>query len=191
MNGVDKNMWSTAFAVIATGFLWGGSSLLYQWSVPFTSVSVGVDWFYIPSGIRTLAFLIGGVWAAAGIALTNLILVPQQFGATSNALIVALAFGTSAIAYIGVVLTMWMLNVDLNLKSLTPGKLPLICLGAAISSSLGHSAFLASLGLKPWAVVPRDTLAMITGDFTGSLLVVGAIYALIKLWRRLARHRQR
>jgi len=66
-----------------------------------------------------------------------------------------------------------------------PPHLPWICLGTAVGSSVLHNAYFYAIAPIPLETLLVNTLAMIAGDFLGSLVVVCLLSGGIWLSRRV------
>lgn len=172
--------------IAVTSFiLWLASRSLHESYFSEVQFAMGIDLFHIPSGIRLLLLLIGGVAAATGIALANLLSVEAELGIGGSAQIVLASFYTAFATLFSLWLTLRIMGVDRDLKVLVPRHLPWICLGTAVGSSMFHNVFFSAIAPVPLASLALNTLAMIAGDFLGSLAVVGLLWGAIRLIRRV------
>jgi len=168
---------STSFA------LWLSSVFLHKTFMPSLKVAEGIDLIYLPSGIRLLLLLIGGVAAAVGVAFANLALVEAELGIGDPALFTLTAVYTAFTPLFSLWLTMRFLGVDRSLKVLSARQMPWICLGTAVGSSVLHSIYFSFTHPRPPLEILSGTLAMSFGDFVGSFLVVVALCMLIRAVR--------
>lgn len=182
---VKQRLVNGTIIVIASFVLWSGGKSLHEAYFPEAHFATGIDLFHIPSGIRLLLLLIGGAAAATGIALANLFFTGRDLGVHGSAHIMLAAFYTAFVTLLSLWLTLLVLGVDRDLKVLAPRHLPWICLGTAVGSSLFHNAYFHAIAPGPPGTLFVNTLAMIVGDFLGSLVVVSLLWAGIWLSRRV------
>lgn len=143
----------------------GANELLFRASehVP------GINWVYLPAGVRMVATLLFGLSGAIGLLLSAWcvnfwFLFPDDFArAFLGGVIAAVA------PYIVYVMARRFFGLQGSLVNLTPGKL-LICIVAySIASPLLHHVWfhLRNPDAHEWS----DFLVMATGDFLGSVIV--------------------
>lgn len=174
---MKENWQVNGVVAIASGVAWVASFLAHNHFLAFLNHAPGIDLLFIPSGIRMLALLIGGGWAAVGISLGSLFLTGAEFQTMHPGTILAVALCSGFCPYLALRLSLSLVGVGRDLGNLSPARLPLISLGVAAGSALLHNLLFAVLGLAAWHAFWGNTLAMMAGDFLGILLAVVAVYA--------------
>lgn len=59
--------WKVSTLIVAcSAVAWVGAFMIHSSFLPFVSHSPGIDLVFIPSGVRLLVIMIGGIWAAVG-----------------------------------------------------------------------------------------------------------------------------
>ncbi|WP_395685633.1 hypothetical protein [Aestuariivirga sp.] len=171
--------------VVSAGLLWALTHMLHDVYFPFLNHRPGIDLIFVPSGIRLLLLMIGGVWAAIGVCLGSLLLAGPEFGFDNFPDMVTIALISGFGTYAALRLTQWSFGITQHLGNLAPWHLPLISLCVAIGSSVVHNLAFVGLGVENWAKFADNTIAMAMGDFLGSLLVVAFAIGLLRLYRIL------
>jgi len=143
----------------------------------------GIDIVFIPSGIRLIMLMIGGSAAAVEVSIGSLFLAGPEFGISNVWVIAIVALCTGLCPYVALLATQRLLGVSRNLENIRPVHLPLIALGVAAGSAVLHNLLFWALRIEGTADLPGHTLAMATGDFTGSLVAVAIVFGLLRLRR--------
>lgn len=172
-----------ALIVLVSGTLWFGSFRAHDWLLPLTTYTAGIDVVFVPSGIRFFLLLIGGVWAAVGVALGSLLLSGSEFGISDVGEITAIAAYSGFAPLVALLISMRLLGISDNLSTLMPRHLPVLALGTAVGSSVFHCLLYWAFGLLPADRLISDILAMAMGDFTGILIVVVFVIGALRLYR--------
>ena len=173
-----------AFIALASALAWTVSVLLHERFLPALSYAPGIDYVYFPSGIRFIAILVGGVWAAVGVSIGSVVLWGAEFGLTTWAPVLVLSLCSGFAPYLALRATLAVLGVNDDLGNLRPSHLPLISLGGALGSSLLHNLVFCALGLQPWGSFGIHLLALTMGDFAGIFLAVVAVFVVLRIYRR-------
>jgi hypothetical protein len=134
------------------------------------SFSTGVDWIYLPSGLRLAFVLVFGVWGALGIVLASIgIDLIHYFN--SDILMAVMTGLISGISPL-VARTICVDRVDINenLTNLTTEKLLKAAVIFAILSATLHQLWFTFQGHTENFI--NSTAVMALGDFTGTILVL-------------------
>lgn len=170
--------------IVLSGIAWVGSFAIHSRFLHFLEHAPGIDHAFIPSGVRMIAILIGGIWAVLGICLGSLFLTGAEFQTAQNGIILAVAACSGLCPYIALRLSLRVTGVQSSLGNLTPLRLPLISLGVALGSAVLHNLLFSALGLEPWSDFVDHAVAMTTGDFVGILLAVVIAFLILRATRR-------
>lgn len=180
-----KESWKVNAAVVVfSGLAWALAFALHDHFLKFLAHAPGIDLVFIPSGIRLIALLVGGIWAALGISLGALLFTGPEFGTMQPGIILAVAACAGFCPYLALLASLRMTGVDAGLGNLRPLHLPLVSLGVALGSSLLHNLLFSTLGLAPWPDFADHVLAMASGDFLGIFLAVAIAYLSLRILRR-------
>lgn len=136
-----------------------------------TEYAPGVNWIYLPAGLRVLLVLVAGVWGALGICFSTLLIDLQQQGHFADGMLWATAlhsgFGACAALHAMYVLG----RIDRNLKGLQLGQLLAFALLYAVVSCLGQHLIGWFFGKEAhhWYI---DIWPMLVGDLAGAASVL-------------------
>ena len=176
-----------ALIITASAAIWLAGSLLYRWAALPTGFEPGIDLIYPPAGLRTLLLIVGGVWAAAGLSIANLALIPAELGLHTPASRVLFSAYAGFVPYLAMIASFRLLGIAPGLTNLAPRHLPTLCFGIALGSSAMHVAAFCGIGLIPWSGFVTATAAMTLGDFTGCLVVILMALGAIRTLRKAGR----
>lgn len=170
--------------VILSAAAWVGSFTIHSRFLPFLEHAPGIDLVFVPSGVRLIAILIGGIWAVIGVCVGSLFLTGPEFQTMQPAVILAIAACSGLCPYIALRASLRATGVQAGLDNLTAGRLPLISLGVALGSAVLHNLLFSALGVEPWTLFARNVLAMAAGDFIGILLAVVVAFLVLRSVRK-------
>lgn len=130
----------------------------------------GVDWVYLPSGLRLVAVLAFGLWGCLGIGLATLLL--SISGNPGDPWLVSL--GTALISgfspWLAYQVGRWWLQIPQDLNGLTAWQLIQLAALFAITSGSLHQTWYQLTGHTANAITSAGV--MMVGDFLGSLVVL-------------------
>ena len=163
----------TAFAYMA---LFELNTLLFS----AFSFSTGVDWIYLPSGLRLAFVLVVGVWGALGIVLASIAidLIHYFNGDVMMAIVAGLISGSSPLLAREICVAR--LGLQQDLTNLTTDKLLKAAVIFAVLSATLHQLWFTFRGHTENFI--SSTVVMAFGDLTGTILI---LYAAKYLFSRL------
>jgi len=141
--------------------------------------SFGVNWIFIPSGVRLAAILLGGFAGAVGIALGSLVIVITTYDAPLSlfALGTALISGFSPLLARRIATDLLRLDTELvNLKAI--GLLKIALLFSIISAS-AHQLWFNAFERNDNFL--RELFVMGFGDFVGTVIVLLALGGVVRV----------
>ena len=164
--------WVVGFIVSVLAY----SSLFYinAWLTTHLSYGLGVNWIYLPAGLRLFLTLIFGLSGAVGIAIASFVIC--FFGQFPPELITCIGVGliSGFAPYLARIFVMSNISISSDLSNLSLQKLAIcILIYAALSS-----------GLHQWWFEVRDLdeagtlnhfLVMLTGDVLGTVAMIGLV----------------
>lgn len=140
--------------------------------------SSGVNWVFLPAGIRLLATLLFGFAGFVGLLLASLYLNFQHFAFQDDARALYGAVAASVGPYLAFLFAKHWFDLSPRLGNLTAHRLLFTGLLCGLISPVFHHAFIwVQTGLVDWSAL----MAMITGDVLGILIVLYIAKGLIKL----------
>ena len=161
-----------AMALVLALLALGNEQLLRQ-----TEVAQGVNWIYLPAGLRMCYVLVLPVQGALAIFIASVLMAARD--PTLSAWLVGV---NAAVTACGPVLAravaLQRLGLQASLANLTSRMLWLLAVVFGLCSTALHQAFYAALGREPAFV------SMWIGDTLGCLLCLYGLKGLALLWRR-------
>ena len=158
--------------VVATAIAYVGLVKLNDFFFSSFSFSNGVDWIFLPSGLRLAFILVFVESGAVGVAIASILL--SHFSPSAADLVTSL--GTGIISGFAPLLARQvcidLLKLDADLRNLSTAILFKISAVFAIFSALLHQLWYTWLGQTPHFIY--STLVMTVGDFSGTVLVLYA-----------------
>jgi hypothetical protein len=164
--------------VLATIVLFLLMLAINEWLFKHAEFLPGINWIYLPAGVRLLSTLLFGGAGAIGLLIVSwlvsfLYFFPDDFMRAFVGGIVA------TIAPYGVYkLAQYAFGLHASLANLTPGRLLICIVGCSLASPLLHHLWFALNG-SPQPLL-SGFLVMFVGDLNGTLLVVYGVK--VGLW---------
>lgn len=145
----------------------------------------GVNWIYLPAGMRLLCTLLFAEEGAVGLLLASWLVsffyfFPDQ---PSRAFVGGIVAAVAPYAVYCVARRRW--GLERSLANLTPSRLLVPALVYSVASPLLHHVMFALQGQRDLA---RSFLAMFVGDLTGTLIVIYTAKALLVAVRPRSGH---
>jgi len=139
----------------------------------------GINWIYLPAGVRLLATLLFAEAGAIGLFLVGWAACVLLFFPGDPVRSLAGAFLGSAAPYLVYLLMRHRFGLHASLRNLTPARLLWCALVYSIASPLLHHLWFGLVEHKPDLL--RSFIAMATGDFCGTLVVLYGAKILLTL----------
>jgi hypothetical protein len=140
--------------------------------------SNGINWVFLPAGIRLLATLLFGFAGFLGLLLASFYLNFHHFSFDDNVRAVSGAVAAAGGPYLAYLFAKHWFDLGPRLKNLTARRLLITGVLCGLMSPIFHHAF---MWVKAGAVDWTALLAMFTGDIVGILIVLYAAKGLITL----------
>lgn len=164
--------WMVGFTVSVLAY----SSLFYinAWLTTHLSYGLGVNWIYLPAGLRLFLTLIFGLSGALGIAIASFVICFS--GQFPPELITCIGIGliSGFAPYLARLFVMSNISISSDLSNLSLQKLAIcILIYAALSSGL-HQWWFAVRELDEAGTL-NHFLVMLTGDVLGTVAMIGLV----------------
>jgi hypothetical protein len=149
-----------------------------DWLFSRLEFAAGINWIYLPAGVRLVATLLFGEAGAAGLLIVSwwvdfFWFFPDD---PQRAFVGGII---STVAPYGVyVVARRVYGLQASLANLTPGRLLILAVAYAITGPLLHHLYFAWRGQTD--LVP-GFLAMATGDLVGTLIVIYSVRAVLRV----------
>jgi hypothetical protein len=183
MSPVMKNIFSESAAGFLLSIL-AYSTLFYvnDWLMERLSYGLGVNWIYLPAGLRLFLTLILGLPGALGIGLASFLI--SYLGGFPQELTTCIGIGliSGFAPYLARIFAFSNVNLSSDLSNLSFSKL-IICtlIYAALSAGL-HQWWFAIRGLDDTGSL-NHFVAMFSGDVLGTVLLIILIKYSLNLMR--------
>jgi hypothetical protein len=176
--------------IVATVVLFVGALVLNEWGFTHAEFVRGVNWVYLPAGVRLLCTLLFGEAGAIGLLIASwlvsfLYFFPNDFSRAFMGGIVA-----TVAPYVVYKLAQKVFGLRASLTNLTPKRLLICVVAYSIASPLLHHIWFALHGDTNNLV--QGFLVMFAGDLSGTVIVIYAMKGLLSLLpaRRVGMRRQ-
>ena len=159
-----------AISALAYAFLF----FINSWLTNDLVFSLGVNWIYLPTGLRLFLTLIFGLPAAIGIAIASFLI--SYYGEFPNDLTLCIGVGlVSGFApYLARIFVISNVRLEPDMSNLSLQKLLIcICVYAALSAGL-HQWWFSTAALENTGGM-NHFFVMFIGDVLGSLLLISLI----------------
>lgn len=170
--------------VLATTFLFLASLAINEWVFTNLEFMRGVNWVYLPAGVRLVATLLFGLPGAMGVLIGSW--TAYFFYHFPNDVVQSVAGGImeAAAPYLAYLWARSALRLRPDLGNLTTGRLLACAVSYALVNSAIHHAWFFLHGARE--TLATGFVAMFIGDLTGALFVLYALKAATAVLRRLA-----
>ena len=164
--------WMVGFIVSVLAY----ASLFYinAWLTEHLSYGLGVNWIYLPAGLRLFLTLIFGLSGALGIAIASFAIC--FFGQFPFELTTYIGIGliSGFAPYLARLFVVSNINISSDLSNLSLQKLAICILIYAVLSSGLHQWWFAVRGLDESGSISHF-LAMFTGDVVGTIMLIALV----------------
>ena len=145
-----------------------------NWLTNHLVFSLGVNWIYLPAGLRLFLTLIFGLPGAIGIAVASFLI--SYFGEFPHDLTLCIGIGliSGFAPYLARIFVLSNLRIESDLSNLNFPKLIVCILIYALLSAGLHQWWFATMTLEDTGSVSHF-LVMFVGDVLGSLLLISLI----------------
>ena len=147
---------------------------------PWVNYTQGIDWLFIPAGIKLVAFMIAGLWGLLGIAVFGLITAFDVWQLDSLPVNLGNILIWAGVPYATYRILSKLLNLDSELKNLKYVHVVVLALATTLTSSLGSSLYQSLINNRSTDMLLPTTMAMAIGDFIGTGICVFALTFAVK-----------
>lgn len=169
------------FSILATSVLYFGAFNFNQLVFSKLEFAPGVNWIFLPAGLRLLSTLLLAEEGAIGILLASLLITHSIYPAIDVITGVGAACISAGAPYVTYRLAL-LYGMPSNLHQLTAARLSaLIVIYSAISAFL-HQIWFVERGISPNLLSGFG--AMFTGDLAGTLIVVYTMKITLAVFRK-------
>ena len=171
---------TVAAVALAYGLAFGLNDQLFS-SLHFAA---GVDWIFLPSGLRLLAVVVLAGEGALGIALASVFIASLQVFPDDPVTAVGAGLLSGLAPWLARRFSLVALGVGDDLSGLGPRELLKMTATFALASAVLHQVWYVARGHS--SELLHGTVAMAVGDFLGALLVLYVARMALRIGVRLA-----
>ena len=190
--------------VIGTVLIFLTANGINEWLFSRLEFASGMNWVFLPAGIRLLSTLVCGSAGALGLLISGFLLNFFHFHFSDPLRSIAGAFCGSAGPYLVYLFAARRYGFASSLAMLTPKRLLVLILLCSAASPAFHNLFFALHGGSD--NILRSYVVMFIGDLTGTLIIIYTIKAalavlpdprnrpgragntMFRIWQRLVFH---
>lgn len=168
---------------LISAFVYALLFYINSWITSELVFGLGVNWIYLPAGLRLFLTLIFGLSGAIGITLASVLI--SYFGGLSPDLTICLGTGiiSGFAPYLARIFVFSNVKLDPDLSNMNLQKLLLCILIYALMSAGLHQYWYATVGLENTGTMSHFAV-MVIGDVLGSVLLIALIKSCIDLFKR-------
>jgi hypothetical protein len=173
--------WFIEIAMCALAY--GALFYLNSWLTSSLVFAAGVNWIYLPAGLRLFLTLIFGLPGAIGISISSFLISCQGDPSLSLTACIGIGLISGFAPYLARIFVFKNIHLEPDLSNLSLQKLGFCILIYAVSSAGLHQWWFTTMGLED-AGTFNHFLVMLLGDILGSLLLIAIIKYGIDLLKR-------
>ena len=147
---------------------------------PWVNYTQGIDLFFLPAGIKLVAFMIAGIWGLIGIAVFGLITAFEVWQSDTLTVHLGNILIWAGVPYVTYRFLAKLLDIDLELKKLKYGHVVVVTLVTTLASSVGSSLYQYLINNRSFDMLTSASFAMAIGDFIGTGVCVFALTFAVK-----------
>jgi hypothetical protein len=157
----------SALLILVSAVLYWAGFELQGWLFSFTEHIPGVNWFYLPSGLRVLLVMVAGAFGATGIFLATILIDLLHMPDIRGAMMLATALASGFGAWIALWVLRWKGVISAGLTGLTTVALLQFALLFSIFNALFHQTVWL-ISNRNGSLFMVDVWPMFVGDLLGA-----------------------
>ena len=169
------------YSVLATTILYFGAFNLNQLVFSRFEFAPGVNWIFLPAGLRLLSTLLLAEEGAIGILLASLLITHFIYPGMDGITGVGAACISAGAPYLTYRLAL-LYGMPSSLHQLSASRLSVLIVIYSMFSALLHQLWFVERGISPSLISGFG--AMFTGDLAGTLIVIYAMKMALALLRK-------
>ena len=168
--------------VIACGLAYAVLFYANDWLMAFLEASPGVNWIYLPAGLRLFLVLIFGLSGAIGIATASALITFGRDLSEDIISIVGIGLISGFGPYLARLLVIRNLKINTDLSNLNIQMIAISVLVFALLSTGLHQVWFVLMGIPSGSL--SNGIAMLIGDILGALLFISICKFGIDIYKR-------
>ena len=167
-----------AMMVVATMVFFVAMLVINEWLFTRFEFASGINWIYLPAGVRLLCTLLFAEAGAIGLLLVSWLVCFFYFFPDDHVRSIAGGILASLAPYLVYRIAQQKYGLYVSLTSLTPKRLLVLIVTYSVASPLLHHIWFALQGQQD---IIQGFLTMFIGDLMGTLLVIYAVKMALSL----------
>jgi hypothetical protein len=172
--------WMTGFIVSVLAY--SGLFYINDWLTTHLTYGLGVNWIYLPAGLRLFLTLIFGLSGAIGIAIASFVICFFAQFPLELTTYIGIGLISGFAPYLARLFVMSNISISSDLSNLSLQKLAICILIYATLSSGLHQWWFAVRGLDEAGTL-NHFLVMLIGDVLGAVILIGLVKYGLNLMR--------
>ncbi len=164
----QNHAFEAATLIASTGIFYGLGFELQNLLFQFTEHMPGVNWFYLPAGLRVLFVLVAGIYGALGIFFATLVINLLHMPDLSGVLLLLTSVASGFGAWAALWLLRWRGVIVEGLQGMTVTALLQFAWVYAVFNALFHQGTWWAFN-REGAMLSVDIWPMFVGDLLGAL----------------------
>lgn len=156
-----------------------------DWLTAFLEVAPGVNWIYLPAGLRLFLVLIFGLSGAIGIAIASTLITFGRDLSDDIIGIVGIGFISGFGPYLARLMVIRNLKINADLSNLNIQMIAISVLVFALLSAGLHQLWFVLIGIPSGSF--SNAVAMLIGDILGALLFISICKFGIDLYKKFVK----
>ena len=169
------------FSVLSTSIIYFSAFNLNQLVFSKFEFAPGVNWIFLPAGLRLVSTLLLAEEGAIGIFIASLLIVCQTYPEMAGITGIGAACISAGAPYLTYRLAL-LYGLPSSLHQLTAFKLTVLTVIYAATSALLHQVWFVQRGIS--SSLLSGFGAMFTGDLAGTLIIIYVMKMLLALYRK-------
>ena len=166
--------------VLISAILYWGGFEVQGWLFSFTEHIPGVNWFYLPSGLRVLLVMVAGAFGATGIFLATIVIDLMHMPDIRGVMMLATALASGFGAWVALWLLRWKGVISAGLTDLTAVALLQFALLFSVFNALFHQTVWL-LSNRSGSLFMVDVWPMFVGDLLGAIFFLYGLKLALRL----------
>lgn len=166
--------------VVVSAILYWAGFEVQGWLFSFTEHIPGVNWFYLPSGLRVLLVMVAGAFGATGIFLATIVIDLMHMPDIRGVMMLATALASGFGAWVALWLLRWKGLIAEGLTGLTTVALLQFSVLFSVFNALFHQSVWL-LSKRDGSLFMVDVWPMFVGDLLGAIAFLYALKLVLSL----------
>jgi hypothetical protein len=167
--------------ILFCGVVYASLFYINHWLTQFLEAAPGVNWIFLPAGLRLFLVLVFGLPGALGIIAASMIITFYQGFGIDPLTIIGIGLISGFAPYLARHLVLRNLKIANDLGNLNINLVVTCILIFAAISSTSHQFWFEFRGLESGSL--QNVLVMFIGDVLGALLLISLVKIVIDLYK--------